>query len=52
MKSLIEKSFPIEKNPFKLSNEYINVGEIIKEANNNLHEVSFVQKNKSSNQGS
>jgi hypothetical protein len=49
MKSLIEKSFPIEKNPFKLSNEYINVAEIIMEANSNPDEVSFVQKNKSSN---
>ncbi len=30
MKSLMEKSFPIETNPFKLSNEFFNVGELLK----------------------
>lgn len=29
MKSLIDKSFPIEKNPFKLSGDFINVAELL-----------------------
>ena len=31
MKSLIDKSFPIQKNPFKLSTEFINVAELMSE---------------------